>query len=128
MASQKISRGFHRLGIFLAAIPLLIGGAASIIDALDQAGRPREYPISTEQLKQPKLNIEGVGTVPAPPSFNKLTAEQQNEMVDEIATAHWRSTFANALLLNLALTLAGALTIYGLFRAIGWVIGGFASS
>ena len=36
-ASQQLSRGFRRLALFLAAIPLLVGGIASTFAALDQA-------------------------------------------------------------------------------------------
>jgi hypothetical protein len=36
-ASQRLSRGFNRLGLFLAAIPLLVGGAITIIDAMSEA-------------------------------------------------------------------------------------------
>ena len=35
-ASQRVSRGFHRLGLFLAAIPLLVGGALVITSAIDK--------------------------------------------------------------------------------------------
>jgi len=32
--AQRLSRGFHRLAVFLAAIPLLVGGAWSFTVAL----------------------------------------------------------------------------------------------
>ena len=35
MSSQRVSRGFHPLGLFLAAIPLLVGGVWSANVALD---------------------------------------------------------------------------------------------
>lgn len=74
--SQRVSRGFHRLALFLAAIPLLIGTYFSIVIAYSGS--------STE------------GDV----------------------------TFTQA---RLAITLAVSLAVYGVVRAIGWVIGGFAA-
>ena len=35
--SQRVGRGFHRLGLFLAAIPLLVGGWFSVLTAKDEA-------------------------------------------------------------------------------------------
>ena len=34
-SSRRISRGFHRLAILLAAIPLLIGGTIAILESYD---------------------------------------------------------------------------------------------
>jgi hypothetical protein len=39
MTPTKIGRGFHRLAFFLAAIPLLLGGALSVYIAFDLANR-----------------------------------------------------------------------------------------
>jgi hypothetical protein len=39
--AQRVSRGFHRLGLFLAAIPLLVGGGWSLTIALDAANSAR---------------------------------------------------------------------------------------
>jgi hypothetical protein len=38
-SSQRLSRGFHRLALFLAAIPLLLGGSLSVYIAFDLANR-----------------------------------------------------------------------------------------
>ena len=40
-ASQRVSRGFHRLALFLAAIPLLVGGGLSLFIAIDQANKAK---------------------------------------------------------------------------------------
>jgi hypothetical protein len=37
VAPQRLSRGFHRLGLFLALIPLLIGGTITINLAIGDA-------------------------------------------------------------------------------------------
>jgi hypothetical protein len=39
MTATKIGRGFHRLALFLAAIPLLLGGSLSVYIAFDLANR-----------------------------------------------------------------------------------------
>ena len=78
--SQRVSRGFHRLAIFLAAIPLLVGLATSFYVAKDVADPENTGPF-----------LINFGT-------------------------------------GLAITLAAALAVYCLVRAIGWVIGGFAAS
>ena len=43
-------------------------------------------------------------------------------------SANWRTKFALPLATGLIITLAVSLAVYGIVRAIGWVIGGFASS
>src|SRR5690242_12594819 len=37
MSTARVSRGFHRLGLFLAAVPLLIGVGFSFFSAKDYA-------------------------------------------------------------------------------------------
>jgi hypothetical protein len=37
MDATRISRGFHRLALFLAAIPLLVGGYFSVVYAVGEA-------------------------------------------------------------------------------------------
>ncbi len=124
--SQRLSRGFHRLGLFLAVIPMLVGGFYSYVYAVSEASRP-----SAEINSKPALHIEGYGAVPLPQGFEQLTKDEQNEIVDQIADSlrpHWWIQFAETLTLGLAITLAVSLAVYGIVRAIGWVIGGFASS
>jgi hypothetical protein len=41
---------------------------------------------------------------------------------------NWVGPFLTWLGISLAITLAASLAAYGLVRAIGWVIGGFAAS
>ena len=74
-------------------IPLLVGGVFSYFQALDEASRP------PAELSKPALRIEGFGTVPMPPDFDRLTLDQQNAMVDQIAVSlrpHWWIKFAEA--------------------------------
>src|SRR6476646_6147880 len=121
-ALQRDSRGFHRLGLFLAAIPLLIGGTWSVVYALNEAApASSENPTPKSSAATPSsgknLTIDGVDISPV------LTPDQQNEKLDRMAAPSWRIKFAELLAKGLTISLA----IYGVVRAIGWVIGGFAA-
>ena len=122
-ASQRDSRGFHRLGLFLAAIPLLIGGTWSVIYALNEAApASSENPTPKSSAATPSssksLTIDGVDISPA------LTPDQQNEKLDRMALPSWRIKFAELLAKGLTISLAVSLAVYGVVRAIGWIIGG----
>ena len=124
--SQRLSRGFHRLALFLAAIPLFVGGYLSVVHAVGEASEPPE-----EVWSRPALIVEGFGTVPMPLGFDRLTRDEQDELVDQLEASlrpQWWANFSKALGISLAITLAASLAVYGVVRAIGWVIGGFAAS
>ena len=124
MDATRISRGFHRLALFLAAIPLLIGGYFSVIYAVGEASMP-----PAEVWSKPALKIEGLA--PMPLGFDRLTRDARDELVDQLADSlrsQWWANFSKALGVSLAITLAASLAAYGVVRAIGWVIGGFAAS
>jgi hypothetical protein len=124
-ASTRVTRGFHRLALFSAAIPLLVGGYLAVVYAVGEASMPPE-----EVWSRPALKIEGFGTVPLPPGFDRLTRDEQDELVDQIVVSlrpQWWANFSKALGVSLAITLAVSLAVYGIIRAIGWVIGGFAA-
>jgi hypothetical protein len=126
MDATRISRGFHRLALFSAAIPLLVGGYLSMVYAVGEASMPPE-----EVWSRPALKIEGFGTVPLPPGFDRLTRDERDELVDQMADSlrrQWWANFSKALGVSLAITLAVSLAVYGIIRAIGWFIGGFAAS
>ena len=84
MSSQRVSRGFHRLGLSLAAILLVVGLAAMAADAVHL----RLWDVSRGELP---------------------------------------TTVFGVVMAMTGLALA-CLALYGLIRAIGWVIGGFAAS
>ena len=125
LSSQRVG-GFHRLGLFFGAIPLLIGAYLSVVYAVGEASTP-----PPEVWSRPALKIEGFGTVPLPPGFDHLTRDERDELVDQIATSlrpQWWANFSKAFGVSLAITLAVSLAVYGVVRAIGWVIGGVAAS
>jgi len=73
--AQRVSRGFHRLAVFLAAIPLIIGIGASIFAALSEANGAKsshdeqlELICAQELAKAPATRLLKPGeTVPLPP-------------------------------------------------------------
>ena len=124
--SERDSRGFHRLGVLLAALALLIGGTWSVIYALNEAASASsENPPPKSSGATPSsgknLTIDGVDISPV------LTPDQQNEKLDRMAPPSWRIKFAELLAKSLMISLAVSLAVYGVVRAIGWVIGGFAA-
>ena len=124
--SERDSRGFHRLGVLLAALALLIGGTWSVIYALNEvAPASSENPPPKSSAATPSngknLTIDGVDISPV------LTPDQQNEKLDRMALPSWRIKFAERLAKGLTISLAVSLGVYGIVRAIGWVIGGFAA-
>ena len=124
--SERDSRGFHRLGVLLAALALLIGGTWSVIYALNEAApASSENPPPKSSAATPSngknLTIDGVDISPV------LTPDQQNEKLDRMALPSWRIKFAERLAKGLTISLAVSLGVYGIVRAIGWVIGGFAA-
>jgi len=124
--SERDSRGFHRLGVLLAALALLIGGTWSVIYALNEAApASSENPPPKSSAATPSngknLTIDGVDISPV------LTPDQQNEKLDRMALPSLRIKFAERLAKGLTISLAVSLAVYGIVRAIGWVIGGFAA-
>jgi hypothetical protein len=124
LSSQEVA-GLHRLALFSAAIPLAVGGYLSLVYAVGQASVP-----PPEVWSRPALKIEGFGTVPLPSGFDRLTRDQRDELVDQIATSlrpQWWANFSKAFGVCFAITLAVSLAVYGVVRAIGWVVGGIAA-
>jgi len=84
--------------------------------------------VVAEIMRKKSLQIGELGTVPMPDGFDKLPHDQQKEAVDQMVETNWRNKFFDPLFNGLGVTLAISLAVYGIVRAIGWVIGGFAAS
>jgi hypothetical protein len=136
--AQRVSRGFHRLALFLAAIPLLLGGSLSIYVAFNLANRARE-----QHQKLVCAHEHIAGQKPGENVFNQFDTIKLKQIgcsnSDDTVTVgearnpppnlNWFAAFGSGLLLSpLPQTLAVSLLVYGIVRAIGWVIGGFAAS
>jgi hypothetical protein len=135
--AQRVSRGFHRLGLFLAAIPLQVGGAWSIFAALNEANydlaKHQQLVCAHERVAKEKpgenifnrfdsISLKEIGCSDGPET---LTVDEARNNPPDF---NWLPTFGPGLVPGLPITLALTLAIYLLVRAIGWVIGGFAAS
>jgi hypothetical protein len=137
-ASQRVSRGIHRLAVFLAAISLLVGGGWSLIVARECASqlhfevRSSKEPSSEEPSSQKPLDFSKYMYLPVPlPELAEMVcfARGSTTAVGEAVRAFsYAAMFLLALGLALAITFGVSLAVYGLVRVIGWVISGFAAS
>ena len=140
--SQQISRGFHRLAILIAAIPLLVGGSIALVTGFNQAGaasRDHEKVLCAHEYlsrarDQPKPNYK---LMFAPDSdrlnLREIGCSSDGEDTVSFGEAwnppqfNWLGVLVPTLTYNLSVVLAVSLGVYVLIRAIGWVIGGFAA-
>ncbi|HKA65659.1 MAG TPA: hypothetical protein VKD00_08100 [Methyloceanibacter sp.] len=134
MSSQRSSRGFHRLALFLAAISLLIGTFAALLLAPDWTApfSSPKWSVRGRSLEHHRrlttIQIEGIGEIDVMSPFDEMDQAQQQSTVDKIVTNYWRSKVAIPFLQGFGITIAISLAVYGIVRAIGWVIGGSAAS
>jgi hypothetical protein len=134
---QRVSRGFHRLALFLAAIPLLLGGSLSVYIAFDLANRLWE-----QHQKLLCAHEHVAGQKPDENVFDQFDTVKLKQIgcsnSDDTVTVgearnpppnlNWFAAFGSGLLLSpLPQTLIVTLVVYVVVRAIGWVIGGFAA-
>jgi hypothetical protein len=156
--AQRLSRGFHRLGLFLAAIPLIVGVLAvawvtlQADRALDKHSRlacvgdhiAQALPIQTKETPE---GIPFDDPIPPPPNgavidwkddyrINPKQVGCSDDLYETITYGEvrnppafdWLKELGLPLALAVAVTLAVSLSVYGIVRAIGWVIGGFMAS
>ena len=150
-ASQRLSRGFHRLGLFLAAIILLIGGSYWVLSASDLAGiswrhhkalmcgydfrqrdEKRFWNLSLTELDDTGEAIIDLRALRCSQPVNDPLQIVKFGEVRVVPSFSWLSSFGSELLfppilITALATLVLALAVYGVVRAIGWVIGGFAA-
>ena len=180
--SQRVSRGSHRLAVFVAAIPLLIGVTISLF----WAGEPTYKDLQRHQLQvcahehiervtTPKreaaalpsigqepdsagtdleaLSLPSIGeeakrnSWPENNPYHLLFAPDETPLnlkrmgcsdsdyetvsLGEASTVpefNWYPRLGYYLGIGVGLSLLLSFAVYGLVRAIGWVIGGFAAS
>jgi hypothetical protein len=141
--AQRVSRGFHRLAIFLATIPLVIGTILSLGVAVQQANEEEAYqqkvvcagqhPERWPPTTAPKgsLTDEQVGI---PLSLQQVGCSDKGDETVSYAEArnppqfYWWASYASNATPYLIFAVVVSVLLYGLVRAIGWVIGGFAAS
>jgi hypothetical protein len=137
--AQRVSRGFHRLGLFLASITLVIGSLITALlpdwstpfPAKWSFGLVTRQPMpewtSSDTGEGPIMEVAGTN-VRMPSNYYDQPVDQRQDLLSRLIANNWRHKFAIPLALGLAITVTISLAIYGLVRAIGWVIGGFAAS
>jgi len=149
-ASQRVSRGFHRLGLFLAAIILLIGVSYWVFQAAEVAGiswrhhkalmcahdflqrdEKRFWDLSYMPDNTDEVVIDLKALECSQPVNDPLAIVQFGE-VRIVPSFSWISSFGSELLFPpILITALAALILayaaYGVIRTIGWVIGGFVS-
>jgi hypothetical protein len=136
-STPRISLGFHRLGLILAAVPLIIGLIITTMETDWAAPMPTSsakwsrIPVDVVPRRfvpDPILQVDGLGKVMMGAVFEKLSPEEQQQAVNEIVSQNWHSKFLFPLAQGLGITLAASLAVYITARAVGWVIDGFAAS
>jgi hypothetical protein len=133
-ASTGPSRNLHRLALFLAAIPLLLGGSLSVYIAFDLANR-----LWDQHQKLVCAHKYVAGQKPSGKVFDQFDTVKLKQIgcsnSDDTVTVgearnpppnlNWFAEFGSALLLSpLPQTLIVTLVVYVVVRVIGWVIGG----
>jgi|RhiMetdeSRZDD1v2_1073273.scaffolds.fasta_scaffold115733_9 hypothetical protein len=150
-AAQRVSRGFHRLAVFLAAIPLLIGVLFSLgtpynvvtselashqavlcANKVYQTDRDRFWKIVFAPIA-PGHAVDTLLTGRPTVGLRELGCSQNDNfiLVEDAKNPpefSWWRRFGEEAGSGLAFAVIASLAIYGLVRAIGWVIGGFAAS
>jgi hypothetical protein len=136
--AQRVSSGFHRLALFLAAIPLLLGGSLSVYIAFDLANRLWEQHqklLCAHQHVASQKRDENVYDQFDTVKLKQIGCSKSDDTVtvgearNPPPNLNWFAEFSSGLLLSpLPQMLIVTLVVYVVVRAIGWVIGGFAAS
>jgi hypothetical protein len=119
-----LNRGFHRLALY--AIPLLVGISVTMMIGSKLNFERVAFPCAAPKIKQDAsergvqlyyYDLKNLGC-------SDTTYVVSPGMVLEASPQNIWVTISECLAITLAITFA----VYGLIRAIGWVIGGFAAS
>jgi hypothetical protein len=150
---SRVSRGFHRLGLFLAVTIVLVGGCYWLWSGLESAGwylrhhralmcardflqrdekrfwelslfREKPYDIDTALIDLRALEC-------SQPANDPMEIVKFREVRDAPSSFSRISTLGSQLLIFPILfiaisTIILALATYGVVRVIGWVVGGFS--
>ena len=139
MAAHRISRGFHRIGIASAAIPLVAGLAFTAFLAHSLHG--------SEKMAE-AARVERNAMVACARDALKDTTYQSRDLIDFQTLGCSKTSEALGAIrmyvmqpprnssaevvfmvgIGITLSLLASLTVYGIVRAIGWVIGRFTTS
>jgi hypothetical protein len=136
-ASLRVSRGFHRLGLFLAALPFVAGISFAVVLFQDHNSARHKH----DRLICAYNYVQNGMPDPPPSEASKMIislkqigcSDRDWDTVSYHEAANpseftWWDWLNDEAPLCILITLAISLAVYGLVRAIGWVIGGFAAS
>jgi hypothetical protein len=88
--AQRVARGFHRLGPFLAAVPLLVVGTWSVFNALNAANNARLSHDEQAHLVCAKARIAAMRkTTPGQPSVRLYSAEGELSDDEQKTCKNW---------------------------------------
>ena len=156
--SQQVSRGFHRLGLILATIPLLIGAGMvaqayadyaklsgstqyqqkmcahdylereGLVLTDDEMKELKPWQVPWQLYKLPKGEAVGTYNKEWLIRLKKIGCSNDEEAVITYGEARDASGWFEYATRVVGITLAISGAVYGLVRAIGWVVGGFMAS
>ncbi|MGA8433592.1 MAG: hypothetical protein WB713_02135 [Methyloceanibacter sp.] len=150
-ASKRVSRGFHRLGLFLAAIIVLVGGYYWVVSAgevANQDWRHHKALVCAHHFRHrdekrfwdlglTELDETGEAIIDLRALGCSQTVNDPHEIIKfgevrVVPSFSWLSSFGSELLfppilISALAALVLAVAAYGIVRAIGWVVGGFVS-
>ena len=143
-ASKRVSRGFHRLGLFLAAIIVLVGGYYWVVSAgevANQDWRHHKALVCAHHFRhREEKRFWDLGLTELDETGEAIIDLRVNDPheiikfgeVRVVPSFSWLSSFGSELLfppilISALAALVLAVAAYGIVRAIGWVVGGFVS-
>jgi hypothetical protein len=140
-ASQRLSRGLHRFGLFSAAILLIVGCALSVFFAFDKAKSVHDQQVKLSCARESLAKVQSSQAQSTPDydamieasqgkiDLQKLGCSERPQIVryDEIYSAprafSYVATFLPLLAVGLGITLAASLALYSIISAVVGVIG-----
>jgi hypothetical protein len=147
--AQRVSRGFHRLGLFLAAALFISVSAWFVALAVSVANVgsekntkllcAHEYLLHGELRRLVLLEAMGLDTQGVPNEDQRVSLKVLNCSSSDYETVsyadvrnppsfNWLGLFGPPAAIGIGIALVLSLLIHSIVRAIGWVIGGFAAS
>ena len=127
--AQRVSRGFHRLGLFLALITLVIASLITVLLPDWAAPFPAKWSfglVTRQQMPEwtssetgdgPIIDIGGTN-VRMPSNCYDQPVAQQQDLMNRLIANNWRNKFAKPLAQGLAITLTISLAGIGGFASL----------
>ena len=148
IAAQRVSRGFHRLGIFMAGALFISVSAWFVALAVSVANVgsekntkllcAHEYLLHGELRRLVLLEAMGLDTQGVPDEGQRVSLKVLDCSSSDYETVsyadvrdppnfNWLGVFGPPAAIGIGIALVLSLVIHSIIRAIGWVISGFAT-